>query len=45
MKEESQANRAYLEIRRIILATQLQPRTRLKEDYWSKKLNALLINY
>ncbi|MFC2123621.1 GntR family transcriptional regulator [Bacteroidota bacterium] len=39
MKKESQANRAYIEIRRVILTAQLHPRTRLKEDHWARKLS------
>lgn len=39
MKKESQANNAYNEIRRQILIMQLPPQVRLKEDFWSKKLN------
>lgn len=39
MKNSSQSNTAYLELRRQILIMQLQPNTRLKEDEWAKKLN------
>jgi DNA-binding GntR family transcriptional regulator len=39
VKKDTQANKAYHEIRRNILTTQLHPNTRLKEDHWSKKLN------
>lgn len=38
MKEESQAHRAYSEIRRKVLSNQLLPNTRLKEDAWAKQL-------
>ncbi len=38
MKEESQAGRAYSEIRKQILSNQLGSGTRLKEDEWSKRL-------
>lgn len=39
MKSDSQARLAYEEIRRQILIMQLQPKTRLKEDLWAKKMN------
>ena len=39
MKEASQANTVYTEIRRQILIMQLEAGSRLKEDYWAKKLN------
>ena len=38
MKEDSFANKAYSEIRRKILSSQLLPNTRLKEDAWAEKL-------
>ena len=38
MKVDSLASKAFLEIRRIILSSQLSPHTRLKEDEWAKKL-------
>ena len=38
MKEISQANRTYTEIRKQILSNQLVAGTRLKEDEWAKKL-------
>lgn len=38
MKNESLAYKAYTEIRRKILSAQISPKTRLKEDYWAKKL-------
>lgn len=37
MKTDSLANKVYSEIRRKILANQLLPGTRLKEDVWAKK--------
>lgn len=39
MKSESMALKAYEELRRKILTIQLPPDTRLKEDYWSKKIS------
>jgi DNA-binding GntR family transcriptional regulator len=39
MKSESLALKAYTEIRRKILSAQISPKTRLKEDYWAKKLS------
>lgn len=38
MKEDSFANKAYLEIRRKILSSQILPNTRLKEDAWAQKI-------
>jgi DNA-binding GntR family transcriptional regulator len=38
MKNESQALKAYEDIRRKILTSQMPPGTRLKEDFWAKKL-------
>lgn len=38
MKSESLAYKAYTEIRRKILSAQIAPNTRLKEDFWAKKL-------
>ncbi|HEY2348986.1 MAG TPA: GntR family transcriptional regulator [Puia sp.] len=38
MKADSLANKAFVEIRRKILSSQLAPHTRLKEDEWAKKL-------
>lgn len=38
MKVDSLASKAFLEIRKKILSSQLQPNTRLKEDEWAKKL-------
>ena len=38
MKEDSQSNRAYTDLRSKILSSQLISGTRLKEDEWSKKL-------
>ena len=38
MKSESLAHKAYTELRRKILSAQIPPNTRLKEDYWAKKL-------
>src|SRR5688500_18534974 len=38
MKEHSNANRAFLEIRKKILSNQLPANTRLKEDEWAKKI-------
>jgi len=38
MKSESLALKAYTEIRRKILSAQISPKTRLKEDFWAKKL-------
>ncbi len=38
MKEESQAGKAYFEIRKQILSNQLGSGTRLKEDEWAKRL-------
>ena len=39
MKDESLALRAYTEIRRKILSSQISPKTRLKEEFWAKKLS------
>jgi DNA-binding GntR family transcriptional regulator len=39
MKSESLALKAYTEIRRKILSAQISPKTRLKEDFWAKKLS------
>jgi DNA-binding GntR family transcriptional regulator len=39
MKSESLALKAYTEIRRKILSAQISPNTRLKEDFWAKKLS------
>lgn len=39
MKSESLALKAYTEIRRKILSAQIPPNTRLKEDFWAKKLS------
>jgi DNA-binding GntR family transcriptional regulator len=39
MKSESLAHKAYTEIRRKILSAQISPNTRLKEDFWAKKLS------
>ncbi|HVY76642.1 MAG TPA: GntR family transcriptional regulator [Puia sp.] len=38
MKVDSLASKAFLEIRRKILSSQVPPNTRLKEDEWAKKL-------
>jgi DNA-binding GntR family transcriptional regulator len=38
MKNASLAHKAYSEIRKKILSAQIPPNTRLKEDYWAKKL-------
>ena len=38
MKTESLAHKAYTELRKKILSAQIPPDTRLKEDYWAKKL-------
>lgn len=38
MKADSQAAKAYNEIRRKILVNQLKPGLRLKEDFWSKNV-------
>jgi len=38
MKVDSFANKAYSEIRRKILSSQILPNTRLKEDAWAQKL-------
>lgn len=38
MKKDSLAYKAYTEIRKKLLASQLSPGTRLKEDAWSKQL-------
>lgn len=40
MKEDSLSNKAYTELRKKILSNQLTSGTRLKEDEWSKKLDA-----
>ncbi|HEY9489215.1 MAG TPA: GntR family transcriptional regulator [Chryseosolibacter sp.] len=39
MKNESLAFKAYTEIRKKILSAQISPNTRLKEDFWAKKLS------
>lgn len=39
MKSDSLALKAYTEIRRKILSAQIAPNTRLKEDFWAKKLS------
>jgi len=39
MKSESLALKAYTEIRKKILSAQISPKTRLKEDFWAKKLS------
>ncbi len=39
MKIDSLAYKAYTELRKKILSAQLPPKTRLKEDYWAKKLS------
>ena len=39
MKSESMALKAYTELRRKILTIQVSPDTRLKEDFWAKKLS------
>lgn len=39
MKSDSLALKAYTEIRRKILSAQISPKTRLKEDFWAKKLS------
>ena len=39
MKNDSLALKAYTEIRRKILSAQISPKTRLKEDFWAKKLS------
>ncbi len=39
MKSESMALKAYTELRRKILTIQVLPDTRLKEDFWAKKLS------
>ena len=39
MKTDSLAYKAYTELRKKILSAQLPPKTRLKEDYWAKKLS------
>lgn len=39
MKNESLAHKAYTEIRKKILSAQISPKTRLKEDFWAKKLS------
>jgi DNA-binding GntR family transcriptional regulator len=38
MKEHSNANKAFLEIRKKILSNQLPAHARLKEDEWAKKI-------
>ena len=38
MKTDSQAGKAYSELRRKILTNQLRPGVRLKEDSWSKRM-------
>ena len=38
MKADSFANKAYVEIRRKILSSQILPNTRLKEDAWAQKI-------
>lgn len=39
MKNESLALKAYTEIRQKILSSQIAPKTRLKEEFWAKKLS------
>ncbi len=39
MKSDSLALKAYTEIRKKILSAQISPNTRLKEDFWAKKLS------
>ena len=39
MKSESMAFKAYTELRKKILTIQVSPDTRLKEDFWAKKLS------
>jgi DNA-binding GntR family transcriptional regulator len=39
VKSDSLALKAYTEIRSKILSTQIPPNTRLKEDFWAKKLS------
>ncbi|MDQ2656414.1 MAG: GntR family transcriptional regulator [Bacteroidota bacterium] len=39
MKIDSLAYKAYTELRKKILSAKLPPKTRLKEDYWAKKLS------
>jgi DNA-binding GntR family transcriptional regulator len=39
MKSESLAHKAYTQLRRKILSAQIPPKTRLKEDFWAKKLS------
>jgi DNA-binding GntR family transcriptional regulator len=39
MKNDSLALKAYTEIRRKILSAQISPKTRLKEDFWARKLS------
>jgi len=39
VKSDSLALKAYTEIRKKILSAQIPPDTRLKEDFWAKKLN------
>ena len=39
MKSDSLALKAYTEIRKKILSAQISPKTRLKEDFWAKKLS------
>ena len=39
MKNDSLAHKAYTEIRRKILSAQISPKTRLKEDFWARKLS------
>lgn len=39
MKSESMALKAYTELRKKILTIQVSPDTRLKEDFWAKKLS------
>ena len=38
MKNESMADKAYLELRRKILTNQVRPNARLKEELWAQKL-------
>src|SRR5690606_25238780 len=38
MKEDSLANKVYIELRRKILSNQLLSGMRLKEDYWANKM-------
>lgn len=44
MKNASQGLKAYEEIRRKVLSNQILPGTRLKEDFWSKKIEVSRIS-